>query len=175
MAFLGTELINVSYFYFKGSLILQVRGIRSHTRISSRLTSQQNSGVSLVTSFTQYASSKDKSHVLAGNNYYGRIEVIWELDYCTFHICLLSCIPLLCDLSLHICLTSLHLRRYYQMGIPFLYDLTLRICNQCVDFQVCISCWSRFRNVSVILGLFRSFPVQFVVFESLTPNSLCTS
>ena len=39
----------------------------------------------------QYASSKDKSLVLANINYYGSIEEIWELDYYTFHICLLCC------------------------------------------------------------------------------------
>ncbi|XP_057249588.1 uncharacterized protein LOC130590939 isoform X2 [Beta vulgaris subsp. vulgaris] len=53
--------------------------------------SQQNSGVSLVASSTQYASSKDKSPVHAESNYYGRIQEIWELDYCTFNICLLCC------------------------------------------------------------------------------------
>ena len=42
-----------------------------------------------MASSTQYASLKDKSLVFAESNYYGRIEEIWELDNCTFHICLL--------------------------------------------------------------------------------------
>ena len=53
--------------------------------------STQNSGVTLVASSREFASSKDKSPVDAELSYYGRIQEIWELDYCDFTVALFKC------------------------------------------------------------------------------------
>lgn len=52
---------------------------------------QQNSGVVVVASSTEYSSAKDTRPIDAKQSYYGVIQEIWELDYVDFTIPLFRC------------------------------------------------------------------------------------
>lgn len=51
----------------------------------------QNSGVVVVASFTEYSSSKDTRPINATQSYYGVIEEIWELNYVDFTFAIFRC------------------------------------------------------------------------------------
>ncbi|KAL6310976.1 hypothetical protein AAG906_019942 [Vitis piasezkii] len=68
-----------------------IHGCRYHIKNCDEARVNQNSGVSIVASTMQIASSKDKNHVLGDMCFYGIITEIWDLDYNMFNICVFKC------------------------------------------------------------------------------------
>ncbi|RVW72902.1 hypothetical protein CK203_056355 [Vitis vinifera] len=68
-----------------------IHGCRYHIKNRDEARVNQNSGVSIVASTMQIASSKDKNPVLGDMCFYGIITEIWDLDYNMFNICVFKC------------------------------------------------------------------------------------
>ncbi|KAL6337725.1 hypothetical protein AAG906_037319 [Vitis piasezkii] len=64
-----------------------IHGCRYHIKNRDEARVNQNSGVSIVASTMQIASSKDKNPMLGDMCFYGIITEIWDLDYNMFNIC----------------------------------------------------------------------------------------
>ncbi|KAL5546698.1 hypothetical protein UlMin_006385 [Ulmus minor] len=68
-----------------------VNGVRFHTKMHDDAHCYQNSGVSLVAKTMLVSSAKDKKPIVADICFYGIIEDIWLLDYCSFKIPVFKC------------------------------------------------------------------------------------
>ncbi|RVW76434.1 hypothetical protein CK203_056883 [Vitis vinifera] len=68
-----------------------INGCRYHIKERDEARVNQNSGVSIVASTMQIASSKDKNPVLGDMCFYGIVREIWDLDYNMFNICVFKC------------------------------------------------------------------------------------
>ncbi|KAH0756369.1 hypothetical protein KY290_026639 [Solanum tuberosum] len=79
-----------------------INGYRFHVRQRYARRKTQNSGVTLVSSTTSFASSKDKNLIAAYLTYYGRIVDIVELDYYG-HFKMLSGRPYVLGSQVHQC------------------------------------------------------------------------
>ncbi|RVW11754.1 hypothetical protein CK203_089799 [Vitis vinifera] len=68
-----------------------INGCHYHIKERDEARVNQNSGVSIVASTMQIASSKDKNPVLGNMCFNGIVREIWDLDYNMFNICVFKC------------------------------------------------------------------------------------
>ncbi|KAL6313128.1 hypothetical protein AAG906_019600 [Vitis piasezkii] len=68
-----------------------INGCHYHIKERDEARVNQNSGVSIVASTMQIASSKYKNPVLGDMCFYGIVREIWDLDYNMFNICVFKC------------------------------------------------------------------------------------
>ncbi|RVW19803.1 hypothetical protein CK203_115687 [Vitis vinifera] len=64
-----------------------INGCCYHIKDRDEARVNQNSGISIMASTMQIASTKDKNHVLGDMCFYGIVTEIWDLDYNMFNIC----------------------------------------------------------------------------------------
>ena len=68
-----------------------INGCRYHIKERDDLRTTQNSGVSVIASTMQIASTKDKNPIFGELCFYGIITEIWDLDYTKFRIPVFKC------------------------------------------------------------------------------------